>query len=143
VRQFFASPDAVHTCFWPRKQQQQQQQQLEGKASADQQQQQPQQKQQQQPVWLQIDHAEVQQLHDQLLSCQSDAVRDALAAGCQQLLLHISVHSLSGSRANPGFCRQVGVVVGVGVGVRGRAGVLFMLPAVACCVHSHAAQSPP
>jgi hypothetical protein len=65
--------------------------------------------QQQQPSWLQIDPAAVQQLHDQLEACHSEAVRDALLEGGQQLLLHISDCFHQG-KDNPGFCRQVRVI---------------------------------
>jgi hypothetical protein len=45
-------------------------------------------------------------LHDRLQACRSEAVRDALLEGGQQLLLHISDCFHQG-RDNPGLCRQV------------------------------------
>jgi hypothetical protein len=139
IRTFFASPDALHAAFWPQQQQQQQQgtfpgQQSSSSSSSNPLQEQPQQpapdssspspavaaaavaaaaaaaKLQQQPAWLQIDAAAVQQLHDQLEACHSEAVRDALLEGGQQLLLHISDCFHQG-KDNPGFCRQVCVVM--------------------------------
>jgi hypothetical protein len=131
IRTFFASPDALHAAFWPQQGQQQQQQQHSddkpsssnpagdpNNSSLSQQQEHPQQQSavsspaaaaagmQQRPAWLQIDHAAVQQLHDRLEGCHSEAVRDALLEGGQQLLLHIS-YCFHQGRDNPGFCRQV------------------------------------
>ncbi|WIA41938.1 hypothetical protein OEZ86_009249 [Tetradesmus obliquus] len=125
IRTFFASPDALQAAFWPQQQQQQQDasDQTNSSSNGSSLPEQPQQptssssatppaaaaaaaKLQQQPPWLQIDPAAVQQLHDRLEACHSEAVRDALLEGGQQLLLHISDCFHQG-KDNPGFCRQV------------------------------------
>lgn len=75
-------------------------------SSLTQQQSHPSRQQQQQPLWLQIDHAAVGELHSKLLSCRDDAVKDACCAACEKLLVHIATSAKQG-RPNPGFCRQV------------------------------------
>ena len=67
-----------------------------------QQQQQPSrpQQQQQQPLWLQIDHAAVEELHSKLLSCRDDAVKDACCGACEKLLVFIATSAKQG-RPNP------------------------------------------
>lgn len=135
MRDFFGCPDALHAGFWIHQQPaqttpQQQQQQQNGQAainassnssssaaainsssqesqaannsSPGKQQQQPQQ------VWLQIDHAAVDELHQKLQSCHDDAVKDACCSACEKLLLHIATSAKQG-KPNPGFCRQVGL----------------------------------
>lgn len=133
LRIFFGNPDALHASFWPapnsnssspyngtahnNQQKQQDHQQSNG---VDHQQQdnsnssntiQPSQQQEQQrhqlsPVWLQIDAAAVQELHERLQAIHADSVRDAVMEGSQVMLLHLS-DCAQKNVDNPGFTRQV------------------------------------